>query len=94
MGDLKLLFYTEAVKEVPAKDQRVLWGVDTMDPTGRNEEGVPGLEFDADAFVDEVSEKCLRLLAAQHPFFVPSQVVVGWSNEEEDLLSFQHVIPD
>ncbi len=70
LRDAQLFLYGEGVEEVAAEDERVLRGVDGVDPAWGDEEGVAGFDDDAAAFLHFVAEENVRLAAGQRPLFI------------------------
>ncbi len=70
LRDAQLFLYGEGVEEIAAEDERVLRGVDSVDPAGRDEESVAGFYNDAAALLHFVAEEDVRLAAGQRPLFI------------------------
>ncbi len=89
-----LLLNGETVKEVAAEHQAVLGSEDGVDPTRRDEEGVPGLQGDHATLFHDVAEEDVALPTRQGPVFVGFEICFSWRDEPEDLLALDDVIPD
>ena len=83
--NLQLLFHGKTVEIISTKDQRILRGVDSMNPPRWNEKGVSGGQLYSAASLYQVTEESLRLLARQNPLLVSLQVVICWWYQEKYL---------
>ncbi len=70
LRDAQLFLYRKGVEEIAAEDERVLRGVDSVDPAWGDEEGVAGLDDNAAALLHFVAKEDVRLAAGQRPLFI------------------------
>ena len=86
LSDADLLFNGEGVEEISAEDERIRRGVDGVDPSGRDEERVPGFQVDAAAFFDQIAEKDVALLPGERPLLIDLEVCFRRRNQPKHLV--------
>lgn len=81
----ELLIDAVGVKKISPKHKRVFGGVDRMDPSGGDEEGVSFSEGDTSTALDCVPEENIPLFPWQNPLLVQGDVVFSRRNQPKHL---------